>query len=182
MTPSPWTEERVKLLKKRVLSIVLSAAVLLGSFSAAMLHWPQVFAEDNNLFKNGGFEEEWDDTPPYVSGGVNIDKDSEFDDIRGRSEAAARTGDYGWYITPTWTVGDLGFGFEVEPDKEYEVSFWYKTTENGTPFEDLRVTVKSVYNYGADWLNMQTTLKEAVALEATGGEWQEATFTFASGG
>ena len=186
MTPSPWTEERVKLLKKRVLSIVLSAAVLLGSFSATMLYWPQVFAEDNNLFENGGFEEEWNNTVPYVSGGVNLQPSN--DNIRGRSEDAAHGGDYGWYITPGWTAGDLGFGFEVEPDKEYKVSFWYKTTENGTPFDGLSVTVKSVMNYGFDtnnpngWLNMQATLKEAVALEATDGEWQEATFTFASGG
>ena len=142
-----------------------------------------------NLFVNGGFEEEWNNTVPYVSGGVNLQPSN--DNIRGRNEDAAHGGDYGWYITPGWTAGDLGFGFEVEPDKEYAVSFWYKTTENGTPFDGLRVTVKSVKNYGLDptdtnnpngWLNMQATLKEAVALEATGGEWQEATFTFASGG
>ena len=33
--------------------------------------------------------------------------------IRGRSKDAAHDGDYGWYITPGWTAGDLGFGFEV---------------------------------------------------------------------
>ena len=171
----------MKILKKRVLSIVLSAAVLLGSFSATMLYWPQVFAEDNNLFVNGGFEAEWNNTPPYVSGGVNIGSGN--DSIRGRSEDAAHTGEYGWYITPGWTIGaDFGFGFEVEPDKEYEVSFWYKTAGDGISFGNLTGAVKSVKNYGDTWLNTEAELKEEFALEATDGEWKQLSFTFASGG
>ena len=134
-----------------------------------------------NLFVNGGFEDEWNNTTPYVSGGVNIGSDN--DSIRGRSEDAAHTGDYGWYITPGWTIdADFGFGFEVEPDKEYEVSFWYKTAGDGISFDDLTGAVKSVNNYGTTWLNTQAVLTEAFALEATDGEWKQLSFTFASGG
>ena len=137
---------------KRVATVLMAFVLLLSSLF--ILANATDDAAEDELFKNGGFEESFSLTVPNAEQGIaqwTDEQKKQFNEGMERSDEKAHSGNYSMKIKlPSW-YQSTSFRFGVKPKMRYNIEFWYFAESD---FSSSSVEIKTLKNLKEDtWGN-----------------------------